>query len=560
MTSAPEIALAIDHGSAWTKAAVIGQVAGRWRIAAHVSQPATWGEEELLQSLRDRLASADRRLAYALPDLLADASRIECHTPARPGRLALTAVSRDISGQAARRAAESAGWVIVETASLDDGRSLAERLQALQAAEVDAWLLAGGFDVADAEQALDLAGLVAAARANGEGPVIWAGAEGLAEDVAALFEPGAVTTVDNPKPTADLDRPQHLRATLEGLLRETVEPEGPLHLAPAAFGRSVSALARLTGLSVLGVDLGARYATWALAGTDGPVETRVHAEGGLGSPALAAHAVAGRLSRSLPREVDEMAVADTLQNMRTRPAAIPETADELAVMHAAARHQLAALVGAGAVQGVDLLVGSGRSVAAFPQPGQAAELLIEGIRPLGITQLAIDPTGVLSPLGSLPGEEMGDGIASLLGDLLVPLGTAVISRGGRPGQVAMRLWLRPAAAPESTAGGNGSSPAAGLTEHVQGPIEVRYGQLVVLPLGYAEAVELDVELESGVSLGAARRGAHVRARVLGGAVGLIIDARDMPIALPRRPDDRETVLASWHETLLRDHGGGSALP
>ncbi|MFN2484952.1 MAG: glutamate mutase L [Candidatus Limnocylindria bacterium] len=555
MTPTPAIALAIDHGSTWTKASVIGRVAGRWHVAAHVSQPTAWGEDELLRALTARLAArADRRWTSAVPALVGRASRIECHTPGRPGRIGLAAVSRDISGQTARRAAESAGWVIAESATLDDGRSLAERLTALQAADVDAWLLAGGFEGADAEQALEVAGLVAAARATGTGPVIWAGAANLAGEVEELFEPGAVTVVENPKPSADVERPLQLRAGLEGLLRLIVEPEGSLHLAPTAFGRSVGTVGRISGLNVLGVDLGARYATWALCGERG-VETRVHAEGGLGSPALAAPAIAGRLSRSLPRDVDETSVADTLQNMRTRPAAVPQTQDEIAVMHAAARHQLAALVGASAVQGVDLLVGSGRAIAAFPRPGQAAELLVEGIRPLGVTQLAVDAAGVLAPLGSLDDEDLGEGVGALLGDALAPLGTAVITRGGNPGDPALRLWLRPLPA-SGGRGVNGAVPGIGHggdDDRVGAALEVRYGQLLILPLPYGRRAEVHLELEPGVSLGAARRSREVRTRVVGGAVGLIVDTRDMPIALPRRADDREAVLTSWHETFVREH-------
>ena len=120
----------------------------------------------------------------------------------------------------------------------------------------------------------------------------------------------------------------------------------------------------------------------------------------------------------------------------------------------------------------------------------------------------------------------------------------------------MRLWLRPA--PTGAAvGGNGAGPAAaepsGALEDFSGRLEVRYGQLIVMPIGYDQSLEVEVELEPGVSLGAARRGRQLRTRVRGGAVGLIIDARDMPIALPRRLDDRETVLTSWHETFVREH-------
>ncbi|MDQ3880916.1 MAG: hypothetical protein M3295_07585, partial [Chloroflexota bacterium] len=82
---------------------------------------------------------------------------------------------------------------------------------------------------------------------------------------------------------------------------------------------------------------------------------------------------------------------------------------------------------------------------------------------------------------------------------------------------------------------------------------VRYGQLLVLPLAYGTQAELVVQLEAGVSLGAGRTSGEVRARVAGGAVGLIIDTRDMPIALPRRLDERSAVLAAWHDRFVREH-------
>ncbi|HVG88536.1 MAG TPA: hypothetical protein VM823_06150, partial [Gaiellales bacterium] len=49
-----------------------------------------------------------------------------------------------------------------------------------------------------------------------------------------------------------------------------------------------------------------------------------------------------------------------------------------------------------------------------------------------------------------------------------------------------------------------------------------------------------------------RHGRRVRATVSGGAVGLILDARDAPLALPRRSEDRRAVLAGWRDTFLRE--------
>ncbi|HET7685390.1 MAG TPA: glutamate mutase L [Candidatus Limnocylindria bacterium] len=539
-----EMSLLVDEGSAWTKAALVARVRGRWRVVAHAAQPSAWPDAELIAALATRLAeSADRRLADDLVPLLAATPRIACRTPARPGRLVLAAVSRDVSGAAARRAAEAAGWIVVEEVSIDDGRSLLDRLAALGRADADAWLLVGGFDDAATDHPLELASLVAAARRgdDGAGPVLWAGSAPLADAVAATVG-GEVTALPNPRATERGGDAEPLRAHLEELLQGLVEPGGVLQLAPIAFRRGVAELARATGLRTAGVEIGAQYATWVRAEPNGEARGRVFAAGGTGSPLLTASGVAARVARHLALSIDELAVADALQNQRARPAAVPQTEDELAVAHGAARLRLEQIAAEeGGLSGIDLVVAAGRVLAAAPSPWQAAQLLVDGLRPVGVTQLAIDPAGILAPLGSLPDAEIGEGFAAIAGDAVVPLGTAVVSRGGRPGSVAMRVRVR----------------RAGWGEE---RFEVRSGQVVVEPLPRGAHADLDVELLGGTSLGTPRRSAHVRVPVSGGSVGLILDARDVPLALPRRSDDRRAVLAGWRDAFADESQVGWEAP
>ena len=533
-----ELSLLVDTGSAWTKASVVGRSRGRWRIVAHAAQPSAWDESTLIGALVDRMRdAADQRLREGATQLLATAPRISCHTPYRPGRLAIAAVTGELSGAVARRAAESAGWLVVEAAAADDGRPLPERLSALAAAEVDAWLIVGGFDDARPEQAVEAAAITAAARGGGRSPVIWAGSAALAEEVSALFDAGVVAIVPNPRPSAEDEDVRPLRHHLEELLDRLVESGGTRNLAPIGFRRTIAEIARQEGLRVGAVDLGARYATWVLADgstEDASAESRVFAAGGLGSPSLSSAGAIGRLARSMPIAIDELAVADTLQNMRSRPATLPYSDEELAVTLAAARSRLAALADQRGSEPVDLLIGAGRVIAAAPTPMHAMQLLLDGLRPPGVTQLAIDPAGALPPLGSLPDDQIGEGIGVLRDDLLVPLGTTVVTRGGRTAQVAIRARLHRTGWPE---------PA---------PVEVRYGQVLVLPLPRGEVAELELELEGGAVLPAGRRAHRARVTVKGGTVGLVLDARDVPLHLPRRVDDRRQVLAGWREILLRE--------
>jgi hypothetical protein len=533
-----ELSLLIDSGSAWTKASVVGRTRGRWRIVAHAAQPSDWDEAVLIGSLAERAReSVDHRLRAGVSEMIQAAPRISCHTPLRPGRLAIAAVSGEVSGAAARRAAESAGWTVVEAVAADDGRRLPDRLAALAAAEVDAWLVVGGFDDARPEQALESAALVAAARGGGRSLVVWAGSAALGAEVAQLFDSGVLRMVANPRPSASEEDLAPLRHHLEELLDRLVESGGTRNLAPIGFRRTIAEIAREERLRVAGVDLGARYATWVVAdGTTAPVtaDSRVFASGGLSSPTLAGSGMIARLARSLPLPIDELAVADTLQNMRARPGTIPMSDEELAVTHGAARLRLGALADHHGFGPCDLLIGAGRVLAAAPTPMHAMELLLDGLRPPGVTQLAVDVAGVLAPLGSLDDVEIGEGIGVLRDDLLVPLGTAVVTRGGRPGQMAMRVHLHRTGWPEPE------------------PVELRTGEVRVLPLPRGERAQLEIELEPGITLPAARRTHRARVEVSGGTVGLVIDARDVPMQLPRRADDRREVLAGWHEQLMHE--------
>jgi hypothetical protein len=122
---------------------------------------------------------------------------------------------------------------------------------------------------------------------------------------------------------------------------------------------------------------------------------------------------------------------------------------------------------------------------------------------------------------------------------VLPLGTSVVCRGGQPGRVAMRVTVHRPGWPAGS------------------PVEVRAGQLQVLPLGRGQEAELTIEPGDGVSLGTSRRSPRLQAVATGGAVGLILDARGVPIALPRRGDDRRAVLTAWEGALAREIPSGT---
>ena len=165
-------------------------------------------------------------------------------------------------------------------------------------------------------------------------------------------------------------------------------------------------------------------------------------------------------------------------------------------------------------------------------------MLLDGVRPIGVTQLAVDSASILGPLGSLPDGELTEGLELLGDDVLTALGTSVVTRGGSPGQLAMRVTVHRAGWPTPP------------------PDDVRVGQVQVVPLARGQEAELVIELGPGVGLGASRRSPRITARAMGGSVGLILDARGVPIPLPRRADDRRAVLAGWRDAFAREGEAG----
>jgi hypothetical protein len=221
-----------------------------------------------------------------------------------------------------------------------------------------------------------------------------------------------------------------------------------------------------------------------------------------------------------------------MANLSANPSAIPSSPAELAIAHAMGIDRLtAARQVMGGTPAVDVVVGGGRLLAAAPHPADAALVLLDGLRPPGVTQLALDPWGICGPLGTSRGE-VDEGMETR-DDLLVPLGTAVVARGERAGQLAFKAKLHRAGWPDSTR------------------VDVRSGSLAVIPLERGGAGELELELEKGVEIGEPHKARRLRVAVTGGAVGVILDARDDPIQLPTRPGDARTMIQSWRDALRR---------
>jgi hypothetical protein len=305
-------------------------------------------------------------------------------------------------------------------------------------------------------------------------------------------------------------------------------------MTPYSFGRAIGVLAAGLGLGVLGVDIGASWLAWRTAGLRGSRRTAILAA----TPDRELPDGSRAAAEILPADADEFTTTDAMASLSARRSGIPATPVEAAIALSIGIDRLAAARRwLGGTPSVDLVVGGGRLLAAASHPADAALVLLDGLRPPGVTQLAVDPWGICGPLGALSDPDVDEGLETLRDDLLVPLGTAVRSDGGQPGQVAFRARLHRPGWPD------------------QPQIEVRTGSITVLPLERGGSGDLEIELEKGVQIGVPMRANRFRAEVTGGAVGIILDARGDPIQLPARPGDARSMIQTWRDAVRREGRG-----
>ena len=176
---------------------------------------------------------------------------------------------------------------------------------------------------------------------------------------------------------------------------------------------------------------------------------------------------------------------------------------------------------------LDLIIGSGGVLSHAPERWQAALMLLDAFAPEGKTTLAVDSIfmmpqlGVISTLHPRAATEVFDRDCLVrLGDVIAPVGAA---RDGDP-CLSVRVNNGP-------------------------PLHVPFGALRVLPLGVGETVTIEVRPASKhFDLGAGRN-KPATFTVEGGVVGLILDTRGRPLALPSDERARAAKLREWMAAL-----------
>lgn len=573
-----ESLLAVDVGSINTRAALFDVVAGRYRFVAAGVAPTTAGAPyhnigEGVRLALDQLRAITGRAFVAADESLimpatADGSGVDSFvatlSAGEPVTVVAVGLLEDVSLESARRLAQSTYTRLLECFSLNDRRRTDTRLNMLVQLRPDLILAAGGTDdgatqsVMRLMEAVGLAGYLASNQRKQD--VLFAGNQSIRSEIESTFQGYAnLHFAPNVRPRLDAERldPAHavlarvvtdLRARqIPGVTELNTWTGGNLTPTASAFGRMIRFLSKELAAKkgVLGVDVGASATTLAVS-HKGELELNVFTQLGLGRdlPKILNHTGLADIQRWLLQDVSEDALRNYLHMKARYPATVPATIQDLEIeqalarqaMACAARIALAARLKSdsaknGILPGFDAIVASGSVLAQAPTLAQATMMLLDGLQPTGVATLVLDQNQIIPALGAAAALNPLMVVQVLESSSFLHLGTVICPISHmRPGSPVLRIKMT-------------------LENGSESSLEVKQGGLHVLPLALGETARLQIQPlhRADVGMGAPGRGGGLK--VIGGALGVIVDARGRPLILPQEFNRRQELMKKWLWTL-----------
>lgn len=538
MTAEPLSFFTIDRGTASTAVALIAPLEGRFRLLGSDVAPAGVPAEALMEDLVGRVVATERD---ALPDphTWADWACLESATH-EPMAICLAAPSEARLGDL-ERAVAGAGWEVRVRAVAGRGDLVSVADACLDPA-VAAVAIAGAEPSAIDERGqmaalAALLGSLAARRTD-----LWVLLCGNAADLARHF-PTELTLLGpraEPVPAPVDSQLRQAAGELATRIRLTRDPGGTGRLLDGREALAVSAatLARLLDRRIEALDVGHASGSRTLSHPDGSTWSVTAADAALvPAAALRDDREVEHILRWSALRSDPFTLVDRLRNLRLAPwrdAGGDGSKLRLAALRAAlARlHQLWRTPALSAGQRNtdapgDLLIGCGGAFSALPAPA-AALALVDTLRRPGAMAVFHDHARLLGPVGTLPDEsDRRRLLADLLDDMLLPLGSAVVTgevrQSRHPGRIKITSALR------------------------ESELELSAGALRLLDLPPGVSAHVEIEARDGMLMGLRSR--HVAMEVTGGLGGLLVDTREIPLRLPERAERRRALFESWERPI-----------
>jgi hypothetical protein len=571
--------LAVDVGEVHTRAVLFDVVEGRYRFLAigtarttaqapynHIGEGINRAITRLEEITGRELIGGDDRLI--VPGNL-DGSGIDLFvgtiSAGQPLQVIAVGLLDDISLASAKRLVSTTYAQVVETLGLNDRKKPEERLDTILSHRPDLIVIAGGTENGATNSVIRLVesvGLACSLMPGERRPeILFTGNQELNSEVESRM--GTLTKnyfAPNVRPRLEVEQIAPAQVKIAEIYRSILSSRIPgvsdlnewsgMQLTPtaSAFGRIIQFLSKVYDPTkgVLGIDVGASATTIAAA-FDGEMSLGVFPEYGLGQgvPGLLENSSIDDFVRWIPMEVGEDYIRDYIFNKQIYPSSLPVSVEDLAIEQALARHAIRKAIsaaqggfpkgtrrsGAGMLPWFEPVVATGSVLTKAPSSGNSLLTLLDAVQPTSITTIVLDQSNLAAPLGAAASVNPTLSVQVLESSAFLSLATVITPiSSARPGTPILRLRVIYESGDETS-------------------FDIKQGTLEALPLPMGEAARLHLQPlhKSDVGMGGPGRGGSVR--VVGGVLGVVIDARGRPVLLPRDTTRRQDLYKKWLWTL-----------
>jgi len=571
--------IALDIGTTATRAHLFDVVNERYRFIASGIAPTTIGppNNDLREGILDALFQLQditqrtilKSNGYILTPSQPDGKGVDALTATLSAGPKIKVIAlgllENVSLASACNLAKTTYTSISETISINDRRKQDQRIDTILRVRPDLIIIAGGIDggaersIQKLLEAVSLACYLMPIDARPQ--VLYAGNKNIRDHVKeTLGSLAELHFAPNIRPTLSTERVMsagtqvseiyiNIRSRqLFGLTNVKTWTNNRLAPGASAFGRIIQFLSEVnkTRKGVLGIDVGASALTLAATKPDNLL-LRVFPELGLATEAenLLANISIEKIARWLPLDISHTKIHDYLYNKALYPGSLPASSEEMLLEQALTRQVMRTALKAvlpdfysPAANEPDMLLPafepiliSGRALTNAPTLGQTLIMALDGIQPTGITTLVLDQNNIAASLGVassfnplIPVQILESNTFFNLGTIISPVGYA------SEGTSILRV---------TTVLGDGTETHS----------DIKYGtlQVISVPQGQSATLQLRPLHRFDIGMGGPGRGGKVQ--VVGGAFGVVIDARGRPLVLPSESNQRREAIQRWLRVL-----------
>ncbi len=494
-------------------------------------------------------------------------------------QMMVAGVVKAMSAESAERAALGAGAILMDTLAVDDGRKEFQKVDRLRQLRPDIILMSGGTDGGTKTHLIDMAEVIRRADpkprfGDMKLPVIYAGNKDARTEVREVLGSSIeLKEVDNIRPTLDRENLDPARDEIHELFLEHVMQQAPgyskllewtseeVMATPNAVGKLMKAYADQEGLNILGVDIGGAT-TDVFSVFSGIYNRTVSANLGMSYSICNVLKEAGieNIARWLPFQIEPFEVRNRLRNKMIRPTTIPQTYEDLLIEHAVSREALRLAFEhhkslARSLSGVqqqrdmseifeqkggsdtlikmmqlDMIIGSGGVLSHAPKRAQSALMMLDAYQPEGVTMITVDSIFMMPHLGVLS-EHLYEAAKQVFErDCIVKIGTCIAPVGVcKEGEPCVTV------------------KGAGVD------VSVPFGKIQLVAFDPEVTKELTIEPAKNFDIGNGKGKSEtmkafepkIKGMLDKSMLGLIIDARGRPLALPTDNAARIAKLREW---------------